>query len=305
MGQRTIRLGAAVATATLIVCGCGTEAGKTSTPTEADTATAPSDGAAPTEPTVDATSTNASNGDADPDAGVHLVVIGDSIPYNSPEDCPGCDGFVDRYADALATATGRTVDADNRSQHDGLTLPMLIGELNTFEDDLRDADAIIVGIAHNSIALNEDHPCGSNWVDANNTFDDWTKLTDDCATASAESYRTQYEELFSTIANWRAGEPTVLLTINRYSDWLGWSDANLTPDQEATTVSFLDAWNTMLCDAASSNGFTCVDVYHAFNGPDGSAPSSDLLAEDYTHPSDKGNELIAQLLAETGFAPLV
>ena len=31
-----------------------------------------------------------------------VVVIGDSIPFNSPEDCPGCTAFVDSYADGLA-----------------------------------------------------------------------------------------------------------------------------------------------------------------------------------------------------------
>ena len=31
---------------------------------------------------------------------------GDSIPYNSPDDCPGCTGFVDQYAKAVQKATG-------------------------------------------------------------------------------------------------------------------------------------------------------------------------------------------------------
>jgi lysophospholipase L1-like esterase len=50
--------------------------------------------------------------------------------------------------------------------------------------------------------------------------------------------------------------------------------------------------------------FTCVDIYRAFNGPAGDKPSGDLLSNDYTHPSDKGNELIAKTLTNTGFAPL-
>ena len=44
--------------------------------------------------------------------------------------------------------------------------------------------------------------------------------------------------------------------------------------------------NAMLCAAAEGNGFGCADIYRAFNGPDGVKPSGDLLAEDYTHPSD-------------------
>lgn len=49
-----------------------------------------------------------------------LVSIGDSIPYNSPSDCPGCIGFVDQYATAVETATGQEVTVQNLSDHTGL-----------------------------------------------------------------------------------------------------------------------------------------------------------------------------------------
>ena len=85
---------------------------------------------------------------------------------------------------------------------------------------------------------------------------------------------------------------------------IGWLEGHLTPAQDQQTRVLLDAWNTMLCAAAEKVGFTCVDVYRAFNGSDGSTPSADLLAPDYTHPSDTGNAVISELLASTGFAPL-
>lgn len=235
---------------------------------------------------------------------LRLVVIGDSIPYNSAEDCPGCTGFVDRYADALAKATGRAVEVTNLSQHNGLTLPMLLDELPSFEDRLRAADAIIVGIAHNSIALNSDDPCGTRFDEATSTLQDWSVVTARCARTSAATYRPQYDRLFGTIAGWRSGKPTILRALNKYSDWLGWADAHLTPDQERRTVLVHDAWNTMLCRSAERHGFTCADIYHAFNGPHGTRPSGDLLAGDYTHPSDLGNARIAQVLVSEGFDPL-
>ena len=46
------------------------------------------------------------------------------------------------------------------------------------------------------------------------------------------------------------------------------------------------------------------DLYHAFNGADGTTPSGDLLGPRPHHPSDKGNEEIAKLLTAEGFAPL-
>jgi len=66
----------------------------------------------------------------------------------------------------------------------------------------------------------------------------------------------------------------------------------------------VDAWNAMLCSAAEANGVRCVDVHHAFNGPDGTTPAGDLLAPDDTHPSQRGNDTITRLLEAEGYAPL-
>jgi lysophospholipase L1-like esterase len=233
-----------------------------------------------------------------------LVVIGDSIPYNSPDDCPGCVGFVDQYAKWLASKTGRKVDTQNLSQHVGLDLPGLMDELSTFKEALSGADAIIVGIAHNTIPLNADKPCGSTFDEATSTLTDWSRVNRDCARRGTSTYRPMYDRLYSTIAGWRNGRPTLLLTINKYSDWLGWPAAHLTPDQEERTVLQHDTWNQMLCDSAEHNGFTCVDIYHAFNGADGTSPAGELLGADYTHPSQRGNDLIASKLIAKGFAPL-
>src|SRR4051794_37137070 len=76
-------------------------------------------------------------------APLSLVVIGDSIPYNSQEDCPNCRGFVTRYAEALAKATGQKVETKNRSEHTGLTLPGLMKALPNLQGELSEADAII------------------------------------------------------------------------------------------------------------------------------------------------------------------
>jgi lysophospholipase L1-like esterase len=233
-----------------------------------------------------------------------LVAIGDSIPYNDSHDCPSCLGFVDRYALALTRASGKEVTTSNLSQHNSLTLPMLMDELDAFKDPLSNADAIIVGIAHNSFGLNSEKPCGTTFDEDTFTLKDWSKVTPACAVSSAAEYRPEYDELFATIATWRKGKPTVLLTINKYNDWNGWEAAHLTPDQVNRTVFMHDAWNRMLCGSAKRHGFVCADIYHAINGSDGTTPSGDLLAGDYTHPSDAGNQRIAEVLIAQGFKPL-
>ena len=237
-------------------------------------------------------------------AALSLVVIGDSVPFNSQQDCPNCRGFVTRYAEALAKATDREVETKNRSEHTGLTLPGLMKGLPDLQGELSGADAIIIGIAHNSFPLNDETPCGSAVDPATGTIKDWSKVDEACAAQASNKSRPVFDELYSTVAGWRAGKPTILLTVNRYNDWIGFDQANLNPAQAHKTVILHDAWNTMLCDSAKSNGFDCVDVYHAFNGADGAKASADLLADDYTHPSQLGNDEIARLLTQRGFAPL-
>ncbi len=251
-----------------------------------------------------AASTSSASAGGSSGPALSLVVIGDSIPYNSPDDCPGCTGFVDRYAKALAEATGQKVETSNLSEHTGLTLPQLMQQLDSFKEPLAGADAIIVGIAHNSFELNNDEQCGTTFDEAASTLKDWSKVTLRCAASSAAKYRPQYDELYSTIASWREGRPTLLRTIDKYNDWNGWEDAHLTPDQQRRTFFMHDSWNRMLCRSAEQHGFGCSDIYHAFNGQDGAEPSGDLLAADYTHPSDQGNALIARVLLAQGFNPL-
>ena len=233
-----------------------------------------------------------------------LVVVGDSIPYNSSQDCPSCTSFADRYAEAITAATAQAVEVQNLSTHTGLQIDGLLQMLEgpKKQEAITNADIIIVGIAHNDAAMNSnddlcDGPNGDN--------PDWSKYNAECAIASAELFRSKFESVYSQIVELRGGKPTIFRTINRYNDWNGWPGHDLSLEGIKVTKEVIDAWNKMICKAAEDNGFVCADIYSEFNGPDGFTPSGDLVASDYTHPSDKGNEVIAQVLTELGFAPLV
>lgn len=228
---------------------------------------------------------------------LNLTVIGDSIPYNSPEDCPGCTGFVDRYATALEAETGRKVTINNYSEHNGLTLPMLLAEMDSLDPELKKADVLLVGIAHNSNLLAEERPCGGD-RDANEN-PKWSLITRACSERSVAKYRPEYVELFHHLAGLRPGKQTLLRTINRYNDAIGYT--GIPKRVFGKTKMVLDAWNTMLCSTAEAEGFGCADIYHAINGSDGLTASGDNLADDYTHPSEKGNKVIAKVLVGLGF----
>ena len=133
-----------------------------------------------------------------------------------------------------------------------MTFDRLITSLPDLQGEISGADAIIIGIAHNSFPLNGKAPCGSPVDSATGTIQDWSTVDEVCAARASKKSRPVYDELYSTVAGWRAGKPTILL----------------------------------------------------FNGADGSKPSADLFADDYTHPSQLGNDEIVRLLTERGFAPL-
>jgi len=214
-----------------------------------------------------------------------LVVVGDSIPYNHPKDCPGCTGVATRYAAAIELATGREVTLTNLSEYNGLRVEGLLAELRS--DAVRRkaiaaADFVLITIAHNNVVC-----------------PDWDLDREACATL-AEQYRATYSRVFAEVVGLRAGRTTAYRTVNRYNDV---TEPGVTEGEAAGSRLILDAWNEMVCVEATANGFLCADIYHAFNGPDGLTPSGDLLASDYTHPSDLGSERIAEVLAALGYAP--
>jgi lysophospholipase L1-like esterase len=239
-----------------------------------------------------------------------LVAVGDSLLYNSSDDCPGCISSVDRYADSITKATGHPVNVQNLSQHNGLQTDGLLDELKTDvqrRDALANADIIIVSIGVNDTPFNrDDDPCDGD----SSTHIDWSKFNPTCAAAAAEIFRPKLESVFAQIVALRAGKPTIFRTITPYNDWLGGIDSangSVTPPEATNpTRDVYDAWSAMICKAAQANGFTCADTYHAFNGPDGLKPiAGDLTASKANgHPSDKGNEVIARTLADLGYAPL-
>ena len=163
------------------------------------------------------------------------------------------------------------------------------------------ADAIVVGIAHNDVPWNRSDDACNGPADQPM---DWSTITDECIAAEVERFTPKYEAVFASIAALRAGKPTILRAINRYNDWIGWPGQELPPEATDATARIVAAWNEMICGAAEASGFLCADISTSFNGPDGAQPSGQLLADDYMHPSDKGNEAIAQVLIDLGFAPL-
>jgi lysophospholipase L1-like esterase len=259
-----------------------------------------------TTPSAPPASEAASGSPSQGEGALHLVVIGDSIPFAG--FCEGCLAFVQRYADTLESTTGRVVDASNRSRNDSAQLDDIkaqVADDAQLRDELAIADIVIISIGfNNGPPWPADRPCGGS---AGDTVEEQiaTVLAYDqaCIGPTVASYAADYDAIYGGIAE-LVPQKAVLLTLNVYNNWIGYPDLgqSATAEEigrlESLTRRIFDAWNEMLCERATTHGFSCVDVYHAFNGVDGLEPPGAKVGDDYTHPSQAGNDVIADLLAQ-------
>lgn len=239
---------------------------------------------------------------------VSLVVVGDSIPDTINQDCLGCVGFVDLFADHLAEATGKPVSATNLSSHDNVTLAALSDQLAndaTVEDALGSADVLLVSVGfNNGPPWPADRPCGGQeFSTIEGQIAQLAAYTPECIQDTIDSYRPEYEAIFSRINDLTAGRDPLKMVLTIYNNWIGFPGLDESTSQQLNTVldvtvSIFDQWNAMLCGSAEAAGFACVDSYHGLNGPNGDQAAGEFLARDYTHLSEAGNDLIADLLAE-------
>jgi lysophospholipase L1-like esterase len=239
-------------------------------------------------------------------AGRVVAAFGDSIAGAPGAICPDCTPWVDRYGEAVAAATGTAVSVRNVGRP-SLRVERLLQDLtdaSTVADTAASADAIVVAVGNSDAPWNiTDDAC-----DGEATAVDlvpWEMYTDACISAEVERFRPTFDAVFKRLVELRAGRPTIYRAIDRYNDWIGFEGGEVPPVAVEVSVSYNDAWNSMICESAETNGFACAEISTAFNGEDGRTASGHLLAPDYIHPSDAGHERIAEVLVELGFAPLV
>lgn len=269
----------------VIVSGCGDDEGEV----------AGTDDAAQNEPANEKSAVA-------PDMSV--VVLGDSIPYNSPEDCSGCVGFADSYGEALGEELGEPVGVKNLSRHDGARTRDIVDQLTSGEltEPLASADVVILSVGLNDQPpyVYRDQPCRADEpaTDAE-AIDAVTATTLECVDTMTDTLqRTMSRGLSEVRAQAPDAAVAALVPYDTWNGWKGFDGIRVVKGRSALRVVTyaLDTWRTALCAAVALVDGECVDLYGAFNGSNGRQPAGDLLASDYTHPSQQGNDLIRDLL---------
>jgi lysophospholipase L1-like esterase len=233
-----------------------------------------------------------------------VVVIGDSIPYNSPDDCPGCAGFAETYALALSEEGDGTYFVDNRSRHDGAQAADILEQVESgsLDDVLAGAAIVVVSAGFNDQPpySREDGACSVGDLSTDEaTFAAIIATTPDCIGTQTDLTRAELRGVLQRVRE-LAPEASIM-ALTAYDGWTGWPTLDQAGPETAAAVSqvitaSLEAWRTAVCDEAAAVDGVCVDLLAAFNGPDGKTPSGDLLADDYAHPSQAGNDRIRDAL---------
>jgi lysophospholipase L1-like esterase len=230
-----------------------------------------------------------------------LVALGGSIPYAGP-NCDNCVSFVDVFADDMTKDTGLPVTVHNWTIP-GSTSADLLDALRAnalVRQAVTGADIVTVTIGHNDTPWNvANDPC-----DGEREYPDaqWTAYAEPCVATWAAEYGRNLDAILAEIRTLRDGASTMVRVTNDYNDIIGDPTASAGADGPTRTV--LDASTRTACAAARRAGALCADVYHAFNGPKGTRDAGPLLASDHTHPSQSGQDLIAELLRRLGYEPL-
>jgi lysophospholipase L1-like esterase len=245
--------------------------------------------------------------------GLLLVAIGDSIPFNGPVDCPGCTGFVDSYSDALSSEVGQPVTPSNRSRHDGARTTDILEQLESdqnLRDELATADVIVMSVGFNDQPPFADShegcpPAVNEGVSLEAVVQAGAETSQECIESVVPIIRGQIAEVFGHLRE--LAPDAEIATLTAYDSWRGWPELD---SMDPTAVDVLYAnetywfqqWNAAQCEEAEAAGAVCIDVYRAFNGSKGTEPAGELLAGDYTHPSQAGNDVIRDLLVDAGLA---
>ena len=239
---------------------------------------------------------------------VHLLVLGDSIAIPTM-GCGSCEGFDRQYAAFLETALGRSVELYNQARGGAtiLDLESLLDSDAAIQAEIAQADVVVVSIGYNSGApFGSNDPCHA--PDAIHDIDQLNAIlsfTPECIQETLQIRRRQLEAVYARLETLAAKRPQLRVTFGVFNNlkdnpggdgtFADFAPADMTK-VASIMVSLTNDWNTMNCEVATAHRFVCADLYHAFNGPDGTASVKELVSADFTHPSERGQAVMAQLL---------
>lgn len=229
---------------------------------------------------------------------LRIVALGDSDTAGNGD--PTRIGWVGRYARLLHQRLGLTVSTRNLAV-DGTTSSSLLTAVRSnsaIRSAVSAADVVLIGIGG---------------ADLNAGDDRWQSGAcrgKACYAADLKAFARNFESTVVAIGKIRQGKKTLVRAITLPNALTGAEDvipSFLKPVATGIGVYQARALRQSICASMARHGGRCVDVLRTFNGPSGTEDGYKkglLNHTDCCYPSGKGQQLIAQLLFETGLKPL-
>lgn len=227
----------------------------------------------------------------------HVVGLGDSIPAG--DGCDGCIGFLDLFGQRITRDVSMHVAVTNLGVG-GWTSADLLASLTADEraaDAVAGADIITVTIGANDFnaMLDTFVAGGCGGADGLGCFQP--------AMADMEHNLTA---ILERIWQLRGTRPTALRVTGYWDVFIDGAVAVRTygPGFERASSALTEETNEVIKRVAVAERGRYVDLYTPFKGQDGDQDDTQLLAPDGDHPSQAGEQEIADSLTELGYAPL-
>jgi len=229
---------------------------------------------------------------------VRVVALGDSETSGNGD--PTGAGWVGRYADLLRKREGLKVDVANLAV-EGKTSADLLADLRSdprTRTAVRGAQIVLFGIG------------GADLNDGDDAFEAGQCRMERCYAPVLEAFARNFEATVAEVHKLRGSEETALRATTMPNALTGAEDVIppfLRPVSTRLGTYMAKTANRAICGTMTKYDGQCIDVLRAFNGRAGAENAYDtglLNHEDCCYASGKGQQLMAELLLDTGLAPV-
>ncbi len=224
--------------------------------------------------------------------GLSVLALGDSETTGSGD--PTGVGWAGRYAKLIKA------HLTNLAQ-EGKTSQQLLSDVRSdpaARKAIENAQVILFGIGGADLNAGDDN------------FASGKCRAEACYAPVLKSFARNFDATVATVKQLRGSKPTVLRAITQPNVLTGAEDV-IPPFLKpvATKVGVYQARTAQaaICQVMAKYGGKCIELQKRFNGPQGTgnAYKTGLLNhDDCCYPSAKGQQLMAQLLYQTGLAPV-
>jgi hypothetical protein len=218
------------------------------------------------------------------------VVIGDSIVFSFLYTSPNT------YAGFLARDLGVKINI-HRWARGGLSSQEVLDALltnETLRQDVREAEVIIFDVPRvvfraARVYINGDYQlCGGS-------------DNQDCLRESLNTYKEHVDAIIAEIVSLRSPSDALIRTFDAYTYW-SVNDSKTIGTFDVVNQYWQEA-NDYLIQVATENHIPVARTNEAFNGPNGDEDPVEkgYVKEDAVHPTDKGMELMAEIMRAVGY----